>query len=485
MSRRAPRYIANFDSASAMLRGLARYLHGKDFPGLGIAPSALEPLGKLINRLPQAIREQIYIWSGWSDAISSRRLSGVDAEAVTAWMIGCYPRRRYPAVAIGSSSGALVHLCAALGIPWLPQTFLIPVARHGVHPDEPKDDLCWGYEPGWRLINANPQLQLHHMNDANQDRLMIRRMTYFRVKRLWLGEVYEQFLNDVLAPGGTIFLSECNLKWPTVKVRDRHYFQHGALGGATPQEFLGGSQRVEEYLWRYGSHRRRWDSPRPDAERPEAEWGFEPALRDDVERFAQKKGHRVVRIAFDEPEHLSPLVADLYRRWYRQRRIVANRLLVESFLLSEPYWCLRTGACPFWLTFNKQPSADTLEEYLEFAEPFDEIYMMLFSHGVDSVGLVPIERWRSILQRARRRGEFVGVDERSYPRDFATFVRYHTDLKGKIPARYPLPGYLTLHQLEEFLEDEAHHYKVEWLEDGKRFGPVEGTPTVPRVTASG
>lgn len=71
-------------------------------------------------------------------------------ERVAEWMVSQYPQRRYPAVAIGSSNGALVHLYTALGIPWLPQTFLIPMARWGVHPDEPKQDLEWGLEPGRR-----------------------------------------------------------------------------------------------------------------------------------------------------------------------------------------------------------------------------------------------------------------------------------------------------------------------------------------------
>ena len=34
-------------------------------------------------------------------------------------------------------------------------------------------------------------------------------------------------------------------------------------------------------------------------------------------RFARERGYRVRRIVFDEPEALSPLVADLYRWWYR------------------------------------------------------------------------------------------------------------------------------------------------------------------------
>ena len=36
--------LADFDSAPAMVRALGAYLHGQDFPGLGIWPAALEPL---------------------------------------------------------------------------------------------------------------------------------------------------------------------------------------------------------------------------------------------------------------------------------------------------------------------------------------------------------------------------------------------------------------------------------------------------------
>lgn len=95
-----------------------------------------------------------------------------------------------------------------------------------------------------------------------------------------------------------------------------------------------------------------WDSPEPTGESPEAEWGFEPELRGDVERIAQERGYRVRRIVFDEPEQVSPLVADLYHWWYAQRRIIARRLLVECFLMMEPFWTLRTASIPFWLTFK-------------------------------------------------------------------------------------------------------------------------------------
>lgn len=458
--------IAGFDSASAMVRALGRFLDGRDFPVLGLWPRWTEPAlrlyGAAVNALPGSLRRQVYIWSGWSESVAAERLGGVRAEQIAQWAVGEYPRKRYPAAMIGASNGALVHLCAALGIPWLPQTVLIPVARSGVHPDEVMQDLEWGRGPAARLLAANPDLALHHMHDPNQDQLMIQRMSYFRVKYLRLPEHYRRFLTETLEPGATLFIVECNLYWPTTQVAERYVFQRGALGGATPEEYLRGSPRIAEFLQRQVSHVRRWEGPAPDGERPEAEWGFEPALRAEVEEFAREHGLRVRRILFNHPEDTSPLVADLYRHWYRQRQLPANRLLVESFIVMEPWWTLRTGSVPFWAVFNVEPSAEALERYLDSTEPYDEINLMLFSHGVNSVGLASIDRWHSVLQRARRRGRFVGVDERAYPQDFAIFPRYRKAIQQAIAARYPMPRPLTLRELDAFLAEPGARYAVRW-----------------------
>lgn len=461
-----PFYLAGFDSATTMFQTTARYLHGEDTPMVGLGSKvmayALAPVGRGVNALPRGVREKLYALSGWGGAIPPEQLCKVRAEDVSKWMTSEIPERRYPAVAIGSSNGAMTHLYAALGIPWLPQTFLIPVRRHGVHPDEPKRDLEKVKAFAGPLLEANPELQLHHMHDGNQDRLMIQYMTYFRVKRLALGKTLERFLERSLEPGGTILLTECTLKWPTLKVDERYIFQHGGLGGATKEEFERGSERVADYLARYGSHRRSWDPPEPDGERPEAEWGFEPALREDVLRFAGKHGYRVKRLTFEQPEHLSPLVADFYRAWYKQRELVANRLLVESFALHTPFWALRTGSVPFWMVFNTEPSAAALEDYLKSRDPFNEINLALLSHGVDSVGLVPIEAWERLLRHARKEGRFIGVDAEAFPRDFAVYARYYTELKRQIRARYPLPGPLPLERLETFIREKEEKYSVAW-----------------------
>jgi N-acyl-D-amino-acid deacylase len=89
------------------------------------------------------------------------------------------------------------------------------------------------------------------MHDPVQDRLMVRRMSYFRLKKLSLGETYRTFLDQCLEPGGTIVLVDCRLSWPVTDCGGRHLFQFGALGGATAEESYRGGPRLAEYLARY------------------------------------------------------------------------------------------------------------------------------------------------------------------------------------------------------------------------------------------
>src|SRR5688572_3166064 len=122
-----------FDSASAPLRALGRFLHGQDFPRLGMSG----PMGFfaiLANRLPEAIRERVYALGGQVEAIPPERVKEIDSEEVARWMVSEYPQKRYPAMMIGSSNGAAVHLAAALDIPWLAQTFLALVRHSGIPP---------------------------------------------------------------------------------------------------------------------------------------------------------------------------------------------------------------------------------------------------------------------------------------------------------------------------------------------------------------
>jgi hypothetical protein len=459
MRRMPPSYVANFDSASSFLRATALYLKGKDFPAWGLT-GALKSILPLANYLPQQPREILYAAGGMNEGLSPSRTSSVDAGKIAEWAAGLYPTRPYPGVMIGSSNGALTHLAAALGMPWLPQTIFVPVRQTDVHPDDAIAGLEAGLEPGRQLLEANPEIQLHHMHDPNQDRLMLQLMTYFRIKWLELPEAYQAFMRQNLAPGDPIIIVDCKRRWPVTRVGDRHLYQFGALGGATEEDFFKGGERVRGYLEKYQSHRRQWEPPEPTELAPEAEWGFEPALRPAIERFAAEHGYRIVTLTYEEPEDLSFFVADFYRDWYRRRGMRTNKLFVESFLLIEPHWALRTGCVPFWMKFNMDPSCEALGRFLDGREPFDEIWMTLFQHGVECVGLTPIARWQELLARAQKKSGFLGLDEALHPRDFGALAAYQDEIQ-KLPSRYPLPGPLGLDRLAEFVRA-SDGYAVAW-----------------------
>jgi hypothetical protein len=196
-------------------------------------------------------------------------------------------------------------------------------------------------------------------------------------------------------------------------------------------------------------------------------------LRAEVEAFAAERGHPILRLVVEQPEDLSPLVADLYRERYALRQLRANRLLVDSFLLVQPHWALRTGSVPFWLVFNKEPSLKRLARYLDARDAFDEIFVLLFSHGVRSVGLPPIEEWQALVSRARRRGELIGFDPDTYPLHFGVMAGHGPKLEQNIHARYPLPGPLPYAELLAFLRAAGSRYRV-YSESERRRSPRPG-----------
>lgn len=454
-----PPSLANFDSTTVFVRALGQYLHGEDFPRLGMLSQPAASLLPLFNYLPRRAKQRLYRVSGASEAISPEQLDNVDIETFCEWVVDQYPDRGYPAAIIGSPNGAAVSLAALLGVPLLPQTFLIPVSR-SVQAGAGIADIEWGHDPGQALLDANPNITLHQMHDPNQDRLMVSEVAYFRVKRRCLGPAYRQFLTKTVAPGSTIFVLDCDCHWPTTRVADRHIFQFGGFGGLEPDEYLYGSDRVERFLAQGLDAPPQWNPPAQDGQAPEAEWGFEPALNADITEFADGHGYDVFQMTIDDPRGLSGLVADLYREQYAHRDINADRLLVQNFALLDPWWTLRTGSVPYWLPFNTRAAVDSLRTYIESAGPFEEIYLTLFSNGVEAAGQASIDQWRALLNSARSRGEFLGNRPEKHPLDFGVYTQYHSALPETIPSREPLLPPLPIDEFEEFLDSHSRDSPV-------------------------
>lgn len=438
---------ADFDSATAMTAATARFLAGRDFPILGKPYGRmLRPLLVAVNQLPGPARRWLYRVGSGREGLPPEVVGAVDGEALARQVVARYPLRRYPGVLVGSTPGSAVHLAAALAMPVLPQTLLLPVAHPKLALDDPRADIEAVRPAAEALLARNPDLVVHHMADPSNDRLTLAKFSYFRVKRTALGPTYERFLAERVEPGGTVVLVDSRHRWPTTRLGDRYLFQFGGVGGLTPDEYLHGSDRVRRFLTEQGAPVTAWDPPAPDAERPEAEWGFDPALGDDVARVAARLGLRVVRIAFDHADDLSGLVAEVYRRWYRRLGRPDDRLFVESFVLLDPYWVLRAGAVPYWVTFNAEPGVSRLEAYLDGTRPYSVIEATLVSNGTRTVDLAGPDRWQAVFARATGHGGLSGVDPDRFPSDLAVFARYRDALRRARP-RWPLPPPMAVDEL--------------------------------------
>jgi hypothetical protein len=104
MRKPPPSYIANFDSMAAMVRGTANCLNHQGLPVLGIMPSqgglALQLAGNLVQHLPWQIKDKLYAYGGWGEALPARKLHKAKIDRIEEWITGLYPRRKYPAIAM-------------------------------------------------------------------------------------------------------------------------------------------------------------------------------------------------------------------------------------------------------------------------------------------------------------------------------------------------------------------------------------------------
>lgn len=454
---RAARFVTDFDSSVNMVRALGRFFEGKDHRGLSIGPGSRR-LADLASSPPRTLRRSSFVAMGAAQGVPLDRARLVDAEEIAHWVTQQYGAGPFDTVVIGSGSGAALHLAAALGAPFLPQTTLVAVKDFMTHPDEPVAAMH-ALAPITRLIAGNnPEVSVYHMHDPAQDRPMLQAMAYMRLKRLRLGRAYERFLEERLAPGGTVIQLECERTWRTRAVGERAYFQFGALGGVPEEEYHHTGERIAEYLEAEGSHRRDWEPPEMDARRPEAEWGWDPALAEGVEKLSQRNGYTLRRVAMGEPQDLSPFVADFHRWWYRRLGVPSGRLLAESYVQWDPYWVLRLGVVPFWLRFNMEPSYEELRQYLERAEAYDHIYLNLFSQGLWSPGVVPLEQWRELIEsEAGERAAIIGVDEDAYPVDTGSTMRYQPAFEA-LPFRHPIPPPVSPDDIDLFVEESPKVY---------------------------
>ena len=99
------------------------------------------------------------------------------------------------------------------------------------------------------------------------------------------------------------------------------------------------------------------------------------------------------------------------RNWYRSRGESADRLVIPSFILGDPWQTICVAAVPFWVYFSVQPALQSLDAYLTEAEPYAEANVFLFEHGAESPGIATPEQFAAVLRRHGIAANFQGSTE--------------------------------------------------------------------------
>lgn len=445
--------IADFDSAWALARTLAAFLHGEAAEAAGLSRlPAPPPAAAAATLLPATLRRQIHAFGGWLEAVPARRAAQLDAEAVARRFTDLYPAETYPAVAIGAANGALIHLFAAMGIPWLPQTWLLPLRGAAGPVDDARAALRAARPVAEAILARNPGLAVHHQHDPVQDRLMLRHMSVLRLKRLRLGHAYDAFLRRALAPGGTIYVVDCRQRWPVTRLAARHVFQVGAVGGLPAAAYHEDRAAYEAFVRTHGCDPAAISLPAPTEEAVEAEWGFHQAITEDIEALAEERGYDVRDLIIDTPDAASAPVADLHRLWYRRIGRPDTRLLAETAALVDPHQALIQAFIPYWLAASRPAAVDALAAYARRRGPFHTILALPFPHGLGNGSTPSLDAWRAVVERAEGRGRLIGVDAEAWPPDLGLASLALQELAAEPGERLPLPGPLSPADAEALIE---------------------------------
>ena len=391
--------VEGFDSGTRVVREVAEALTGEGRSILECYPWGSRAFLGLVSLFPEATRIALIEWGmRLSVGHAARDAGHVDVDALFRWCVALYPdERRYEAIVVGSPNGAVAHLAALLGAPFLTTSFGLAFR----HPTMDADDAA-AYVSSARsavraIRSANPQsgykLIAHY--DPLHDRSLVEVAAFVRLKLTELPATYAAFIDRHLSPDGRLILIDCSYPWPQLVFGDGDFLQMGGLGGVAPETYL-----------------ERWPSEHPVAVRRESEWGCPEGFADSVCRWAEDRGIGVVEIRFDHPWTYSLLARDAYLACAGVRQ---DHLLIDCFNHLNPRTNVETGIPALWLPFNTVDGPALVESALR-DETFERILFAPLPSFANSPDTAPLDAWIDLLGRFGSVEPF-GIGPRLYPAD--------------------------------------------------------------------
>ncbi|OZV83723.1 hypothetical protein CA850_03410 [Micromonospora echinospora] len=428
------RVVAAGSTARVLVAAAARALRGADCADLGHPPSLARFPGA-----PEPVRRAAVARTAGRVALPVEQAATVDAERVARWFVEQYPRRRYPGAVLGSAHGAAVHLAVALGVPWLPAGFEMTVRWTDGAVDHPRAAHDHGAALAGRLLSGNTDVHVRQVHCPASRGALAGATVTLGVRWQRLPRAYARFLAARLAPDASVLLLRDARTWPVRDDGRGHSFQVGCpASGLDPVDFHPDSPALRQVLRSAGGDRSRWDPPDVSSARALAENSVEAGFELGAREWTGRRGHRLHRVLFPQPEVLSAATADLYRGWLRGAGKTGNRLVVECGRLLDPWQVVRAGLVPYWCENATRRSVAAAEWWLAGSEPFTSVDVLPEPPGVPSPALAGLPQWLAVAAFGRRRRALDRTAARGYP---VTSVptRRATEVLRNQPYDLPVP----------------------------------------------
>ena len=335
---------------------------------------------------------------------------------------------KYPAVTVGAAlGGASAFLALALNSPFLPQAF-VTTLKGGALDGDVSTYFKRSASLALEIARANPQVFTIQHYDPIHDEWMTRRTNHLRMKLLDLPDAYADFIRRTVEPGGSVCYLDCGAQWLRYRVGERSVFQVGGWGDITPEEFLDGSPRIEQYARRIGLRKTGWRLPDFPLEKgAESEWGSELGLADSLQAFCKRDGFEFVSIALPEPHDFSRLA------WLSMQRILEKEgrqpagALIEMFSQFDPTLALQSGLLPLWLVYNTWDSLKFLQDMLPNFPELKPIFFSPLATFTLTPDIVPWAEWEKCLQG--RLWTNIGTRPSHYPADTLALLDWKKPLR--------------------------------------------------------
>ncbi len=415
--------LESAESASPVItRLLGNYLVGDDASVFEF--SGWEKAGlRLLNVLPLSFARTAVKLRFQISAVNPQDAQAVMTRDLVETRLNDYAAlqgRKFPAIVIGAAmGGASAHLAAVLGVPFLPQPFIL-----GLRGGSPDDDIESHVElTSWvarRILDRNPELMAVAHFDPIHDGWLTRVISHLRLKLIALPQGYKRFIRNMLEPGGVIVYLDCHARWLQFELGEQHRYQVGGWGGIPAREFIEGSERIDRALARAGSpHRSGWRvAGLEPTSLPESEWGSEPGLERALRTFADQEGFRFQSIVGRDPHAFSTLAYRAHEILYEQQGRLPQGVVVETFTQYDPGMAIRAGLLPLWLIFN---TTDSLE-FLKTQIPDFPKELPVYFNGLVTLSRTPDmaswEAWAQALAAFDMRD--VGARPQRYPEDLVS-----------------------------------------------------------------